>query len=60
MMIKDRKHSDNEDRFIAIGEGPSNKPMFVCFTLRQNKIRVISARFMRAKEVMGYEKLKKD
>lgn len=60
MILKDSKHSNLEDRFIAIGTGPLNKPMFVCFTMRQNRIRVISARFMRRKEVVAYEKHKKE
>ena len=59
-MIEDKEHSMTENRFIAIGYGPLNKPMFVCFTFRQNKIRVISARYMRAKEVAAYEKQKKE
>jgi uncharacterized DUF497 family protein len=58
-IILDKQHSQNEERFIAIGEGPRNKPMFVCFTIRIGKIRVISARFMRAKEAMKYEEFKK-
>lgn len=60
LVIKDNKHSDHEERFIAIGKGPGDRAMFVCFTMRHYKIRVISARFMRAKEVAVYEKHKKE
>jgi uncharacterized DUF497 family protein len=58
-VIEDKIHSSDEQRFIATGLGPKNKPMFVCFTLRAEKIRVISARFMKANEARRYEKFKK-
>ncbi len=56
----DIRHSQKEDRFIAIGRGPDGKPMFVAFTFRIQDglklIRPISARFMHAKEIQKYEK----
>ena len=58
-IISDKQHSQIEERFISVGEGPRNKPMFVCFTIRNGKIRVIFARFMKAKEAMKYEEFKK-
>jgi uncharacterized DUF497 family protein len=58
-IIADKQHSLNEERFIAIGEGRLSKPMFVCFTMRSSKIRVISARFMKEKEATKYEEFKK-
>lgn len=55
----DPKHSTAEDRFLAIGRGPSGKPMIVAFTFRTRDgsklIRPISARFMHAKEARKYE-----
>lgn len=59
-VIKDESHSQNEARYIAVGIGPEKRPMFVCFTYRYGKIRVISARFMRGKEVNKYENFKKN
>jgi uncharacterized DUF497 family protein len=59
-VIEDVVHSKIERRLIATGAGPNKRPMFVCFMLRSNKIRVISARFMKAKEAEKYEKFKKD
>ena len=41
-VFPDQIHSLNEERFIAVGQGPKNKPMFVCYTIRESKIRVIS------------------
>ena len=58
-IIADKQHSIEEERYIATGQRPRNKPMFVCFTIRANKIRVISARFMSRKEAIKYEKFKK-
>ena len=59
-VIQDHSHSIHEVRYIAVGYGPKNKPMFVCYTHRANKIRVISARFMRRKEAERYEKFKEE
>jgi len=52
----DLKHSEEEERFLAVGYSPSGKPMFVAFTLRSNLIRPISARYMHKKEAQVYEK----
>lgn len=60
LVIEDESHSLQEKRFIAVGMGPLHKPMFVCFTLRNGNIRVISARLMRLKELKRYEKFKKN
>ncbi len=51
----DPKHSESEERFIAIGKHENGRPMFVVFTLRDKLIRPISARFMHAKEAKKYE-----
>ena len=57
-IIEDKNHSSIEQRYIAVGSGPDKRSMFVCFTIRFDKIRVISARFMRKKEAKTYEKIK--
>lgn len=56
----DPKHSNQEERFLAIGEGgPEGRFMIVAFTFRERDgkklIRPISARHMHAKEVRKYE-----
>lgn len=56
----DEQHSQTEERFRAIGQTRRNKILFVVFTIRDNKIRIISARKMHQKEVEKYEKLKKN
>ena len=54
----DRKHSADEDRFIAVGR-VTGRPVFVAFTIRvkdkRRFIRPVTARFMHAKEVAAYE-----
>lgn len=61
LLFFDLKHSDSAElRFIAIGNISDKNPIFVCFTLRGERTRVISARYMRKKEQVIYEKLKKE
>jgi uncharacterized DUF497 family protein len=55
----DPKHSRTEDRFLAIGRSPGERPMIVAFTVRAARglklIRPISARFMHAREIAKYD-----
>jgi uncharacterized DUF497 family protein len=54
------KHSEEEDRMIALGRTSLGRALFVAFTIRaKNKgrfIRPLTARYMHAKEVAAYEK----
>ena len=59
-VIPDVKHSQTETRFIGLGQTITGKKLLVIFTMRQNKIRIISARRIHRKEVDKYEKAKKD
>jgi len=53
----DVKHSQKEERFIAIGKTLERRLiLFVVFTIRGNKIRIISARPANKKERKVYEK----
>jgi len=54
----DRGHSVKEDRYYALGKTLAGRGLFVVFTIRENKIRVISARDMSKKERKVYEKEK--
>lgn len=49
-------HSQTEPRYIALGKTQENKILFIIFTLRQNKIRIISARKAGTKEKNLYAK----
>jgi hypothetical protein len=46
----DIMHSQDEIRFIALGKTDENRILFIAFTIRSKKIRVISARDMSRKE----------
>lgn len=50
-----RKHSRFEPRWFLVNRVMGH-PVFVIFTVRGQKIRVISARYMHQKEVKSYEK----
>jgi uncharacterized DUF497 family protein len=60
----DEAHSDEEERFIAIGRTEAGKHIFVAFTFREIddeiRIRPISARPMHDKEIQEYERKKSD
>ena len=43
-------HSKTEKRFYALGKTDSKRTLFIAFTVRNNLIRVISARDMSRKE----------
>ena len=46
----DIRHSDREERFYALGRTDADRYLFVVFTVRGRKLRVISARDMSRKE----------
>ena len=54
--FKDRVHSDFEERFRVIGKTKCKRLLFVVFTIRKEKVRIISARDINKKEVFLYEK----
>jgi uncharacterized DUF497 family protein len=53
--IEDVKHSDKEIRHVAIGKTSEKKILFVVFTVRKAKVRIISARRANRKEKTVYE-----
>jgi uncharacterized DUF497 family protein len=57
---KDELHSTREDRYFVLGKTDTGRMLFIVFTLRGNKIRIISARDMNRKEKIIYEKIQKD
>ncbi len=56
VVAKDPRHSEGEDRYTALGRTQGKRLLFVAFTVRQRKIRVVSARPMSRKERKVYEK----
>jgi len=53
--FKDRLHSGEEERFRIIGKTKKERLLFIAFTMRGKKIRIISARGINKKEVKLYE-----
>jgi len=49
-IFHDEQHSQDEDRFAAFGRTNEERLLTVVFTIRNNKIRIISARDRSRKE----------
>lgn len=61
IIAADAKHSADEKRFFALGRTENNRWLFIAFAVRENLIRVISARDMTKSERRKYaEKIKRD
>lgn len=55
-IFPDTTHSLLENRFILLGKTKKQRLLFIVFTKRKNKIRIVSARDINKKEVFLYEK----
>ncbi len=53
---EDKKHSTIEKRYMLWGKTNTNRRLTFFFTIRKNRIRIISARDMHKKERGEYEK----
>ncbi len=60
IVLPDIQHSQKEKRHIIVGKTLGKTYLFVVFTMRGQKIRIISARKMHKEEVEKYEKIKKN
>ena len=60
IVLPDVKHSQKEERFIIVGRSLNKLNLFIVFTVRGSKVRVISVRKMHREEVERYENVKKD
>ncbi|RJQ32150.1 MAG: BrnT family toxin [Actinobacteria bacterium] len=56
IVARDDAHSQGEERYFVLGKTDFDRLLFVVFTIRKEKIRVISARDMNKKERRAYEK----
>ena len=54
-ITKDLRHSKREKRYILLAKTKKGRLLFIVFTFRNKKIRVISARDINKKEVHLYE-----
>lgn len=59
VIFKDTLHSKGEPRYRILGKTLKDRILFVVFTIRGKKIRVISARRLNKKEAPLYEKASK-
>ena len=55
LLLEDIKHSKQEERFEATGKIIKGEVLFLVFTIRKDKIRIISARKANKKERRRYE-----
>lgn len=55
---EDPTHSQLESRYFALGHTNENRKLLVVFTIRDNRIRVISARDMNRSERRIYDEKK--
>ena len=55
IVADDVKHSRSEKRYLVLGQTDEDRPLFIAFTLRKRRIRVISARDMNRKERKVYD-----
>lgn len=55
-ILKDVLHSGTEERYLLIGLTKKRRLLFISFTIRNQKIRVMSARDLNRKEYPLYEK----
>jgi uncharacterized DUF497 family protein len=51
----DSTHSSGEKRYQLVGKSNTDKVLFIVFTVRKDKIRIISARSADKKERTAYE-----
>ena len=57
----DESHSGREARYYVLGKADAGRQLFIVFTIRNHRIRVISARDMSQKERRRYrEETEKD
>lgn len=57
IIVEDIFHSLGEQRYQGMGKTNSNRLLFVSFTIRKGKVRIISIRNMSKKEKNKYEKI---
>jgi len=55
----DTRHSDDEQRYVALGVTNEGRRLFVAFTIRRSRVRIVSARPMSRRERVAYEEAQK-
>ena len=57
-VLRDSVHSDKGKRYIILGKTKRQRILFIVFTIRKKKVRVISARDLNKKEKHLYHEKK--
>jgi uncharacterized DUF497 family protein len=57
LLQPDLAHSQKEPRYYVLGQTAAGRHLFIVFTIREDQIRVISARDMSKKERNIYEQI---
>ena len=52
---RDTLHTNQEKRYLVLGKTKKDRLLFIVFTIRKNKMRIISARDLNKKEKYLYE-----
>ena len=60
VVAEDSVHSEAEERLFALGRTDDERLLFAVFTVRKDKIRIISARDMSSKERKVYKQYESD
>ncbi|HOY65288.1 MAG TPA: BrnT family toxin [Candidatus Ozemobacteraceae bacterium] len=60
VVCNDSAHAKNEMRYMCLGKTRQGRYLFISFTVRNDKIRVISARDMTDREHKEFRKYEKD
>jgi uncharacterized DUF497 family protein len=60
LLLEDEKHSEGERRFALLGKAGNGRKLAVVFTIRKDRLRIISVRDMSKKERRIYEKNEKN
>lgn len=55
LVIPDREHNEEEERYLAFGRSDRGRVLTLCFTERRERIRIISARLAERWERREYE-----
>jgi uncharacterized DUF497 family protein len=59
VLRSDASHSKREKRYWALGKTGRDRNLFIAFTIRRKRIRIISARDMSRREMEEYERYEK-
>ena len=59
-VFEDQKHSETEERYGLFGHTDRDRKLAIVFTVRKEKIRVVTVRDMSRKERRSHEKIKND